>query len=146
MEPFRIEPRIPAAAYKTYSLAAPLESHFRQASCAEIDCPQYLNGWVTILDAGDDDGRERIDYVRRHSGRRFREEPGVGSLVRFVFEPGQTCFRAHRKALEREPFYVVRAGDHRAHLGLIREHVNGEDFVDDFANHQQDIADRREQG
>jgi len=61
-----------------------------------------LNGWQTILPASD---TANVGYIRR-SGLGFREE-AEGQLVRFVFEPGQECFKGragdHRVPVERDP-------------------------------------------
>lgn len=138
-------PKAGIAAYKTYQLIAPISTHFRRATCAEVDCPGYLNGWRTTLAADD----ERCDYIRRHSGRRFTEERTADGMVTFHFSPGQMCFRAgeHVKSLEREPLYIVRDGDHRGNpTGHRRLHVNGADWIDDFGTHQQRIADEHQAG
>ena len=69
-------------------------------------------------------------------------------LTEFTFEAGQTCFVEHRVPLEREPLYVVRDGDWRGNpRGTApRIHTRPDDWVDDFAEHQQRLADRFEQG
>jgi hypothetical protein len=42
---------------------------------------------------------------------------------------------------------VVRGGDWRGNpTGYRRQHVNGEDWRDDFGEHQQNVADRIERG
>lgn len=134
-----------ANAFKTYQLLAPRSSHFRPATCAEVDCPHYLQGWTTTLAVDD----ERCDYIRRHSGRHFTEERTADGMVAFHFPAGQMCFRAsqHVKSLEREPIYIVRDGDFRGNpTGHKRLHVNGADWVDDFGTHQQRIHDQHEAG
>ena len=80
----------------------PRETHWREASCREVGCNQYLNGWQTVLPVND---IANVGYIRR-SGLGFREE-GEGQLVRFIFEPGQECFKGraggHRMPVERDP-------------------------------------------
>ena len=80
----------------------PKDSHWREASCREVDCTQYISGWQTVLPAND---IANVGYIRR-SGLGFREE-SEGQLVRFIFEPGQECFegraRPHRTLIERDP-------------------------------------------
>jgi hypothetical protein len=80
----------------------PRETHWREASCREVGCNQYLNGWQTVLSTND---IANVGYIRR-SGLGFREER-EGQLVRFIFEPGQECFKGraggHRTPVERDP-------------------------------------------
>ena len=140
----RITPAMDAANYKTYQIAAPLSTHFRPASCVEVDCPDHLNGWrvrkaLISEHAMADINTARYAFIEVD----FDGEPFL------VFEAGQPCFRAseHRVPLEREPLYLVRGGDFRGNpRGEQLTHTRPEDWVDDFANHQQSLADRMEQG
>lgn len=146
--PFRIEPRLPTQAMKTYQVVAPRapeEDFWRPASCAEVDCPPHLHGWKTILPAG----REDLLHAARTSGRRHTETRLDGGLVEFVFEAGQPCFQAHahRARTARPELYVVRGGDWRGNPhGTERLHTRPEDWVDDFATHQDQLAARVEHG
>lgn len=147
MEPNRIEPQLPVEAMTTYSVAAPIPTHFRPASCAEAECPNMQLGWRTVVDLGTALGVHQASYIEHESGRRFTKETGPHHMVTYTFEPGQKCFAQHQVSLEREPLYIVRGGDWRGNpRGEVRHHANGEDFVDDFANHQRTLADRLEQG
>jgi hypothetical protein len=142
-----IVPRLGAEHFKTYQIVAPLSTHFRPATCREVECAGYTGGWrTTVLPDS-----PQANYIRRSSGRRFTEEPnpnGDGTVV-FTFPAGQQCFRAseHRKSLEREPLYVVKGGDFRGDpRGEQAQRMNAPDWVDNFAEHQQGLADRIEQG
>ena len=81
----------------------PKDSHWREVSCREAGCAQYIGGWQTVLSASD---TVNIEYIRR-SGMRFKEEYDDRYLIRFIFEPGQECFTSqasgHRIPLERDP-------------------------------------------
>ena len=83
----------------------PRETHWREASCREVECGQYLNGWQTVLPAND---TANIGYIKR-SGMGFKEEV-EGQLVRFIFGPGQECFKGraggHRIPIERDPILL----------------------------------------
>ena len=83
----------------------PRETHWREASCREVGCGQYLNGWQTVLPAND---TANIGYIKR-SGMGFGEEV-EGQLVRFIFGPGQECFKGraggHRIPIERDPILL----------------------------------------
>lgn len=136
----RIAPVGPVRAYQTFSVTAPLATHFRPATCEEIECEAMRNGWITRAQSD-----EQSEYIRRHSGRTFVErEPGV-----FVFAPGQICFAAasHRMRLEREEIYTVRDGDWRGNpTGHIRKHTRSDLWVEEFAEHQDFIKTIQERG
>lgn len=141
----RITPNLPAAAYQTYELAVPLPTHWRPATCAEIDCPAYLYGWATTVlpDSAD-------EALIRRAGRHFTVERTPDGFLRFVFPAGQPCFAAsaHRVQVEREPLYLVRGGDFRGNPRRIptRVHADATDWVDDFGEHQLRIAESIERG
>lgn len=146
---FRITPAVGAHAYKTYEIRAPLSTHWRPASCAEAGCEQHERGWRSVIDESTELGQRQAHYIRRESGRRFTEEQQGPGVTAFVFEAGQTCFAAskHRVRVGRPELYVVRGGDWRGNpAGLPTVTRSVDDWVDDFGEHQQRIADRIEQG
>ena len=149
-QPFRVAPHLPAAAMKTYQILAPAGTHWRAATCAEVDCGAYLHGWATRVDEATDMGARQAHYIRRQSGRAFSAARDEAGLTVFTFPPGQRCFRAsdHRVRLDRAEFFVVRDGDWRGNPRGTqpRQHVRAADWVDDFANHQQALANRLERG
>jgi len=143
----RITPALPVEAVQTYAIRAPKATHTRSGSCAEADCPNLQHGWRSVIDEATDLGAAQAAYIRRESGRKFTEERDLAGLTVFTFEPWQRCFAEHIVPLEREPFYVVRGGDWRGNpRGEVRRHVRADDWVEDFAEHQQTLADRLEQG
>ena len=87
-----------------WRITKPASSHFREASCAEVDCPQYLLGWMTVVPADDIDNIMAI----RGSDLIFREESD-GQIVRFTFGAGQECFtgrgQGHLISMDREPWF-----------------------------------------
>ncbi|MEA5366103.1 hypothetical protein VA596_41705 [Amycolatopsis sp., V23-08] len=146
------EPLLPPDAKKTYSIKAPRETHWRTASCAEVECEGREHGWVMLIDETTELGQRQAHYIRKVSGRRFRAETENG-LTSFTFEPGQTCFTEHEVPLGKPELYVVRDGDLRETLqqvgqrkGNVRVHTRPEDWADDFATHQQKIADAIQEG
>lgn len=86
-----------------FGLARPLATHWRRATCAEVDCPHFIWGWETLVDEGTDFGKMQAGYIRHKSGREFKEEVLANGLTRFEFHAGQRCFREHKMPLEREP-------------------------------------------
>lgn len=142
----RIQPLMPAAAYKTYSVVAPLGSHFRPATCAEVNCLHYVNGWRVRIEALTPD----LLHAARNSGRTYTEQQIAEGETYLVFPPGQPCFRArdHRTRIDRPELYVVRDGDHRGNPRgtKARLHQRAADWQEDFAEHQQKLADEIKKG
>ncbi|WP_346163568.1 hypothetical protein [Streptomyces bangladeshensis] len=143
---FRIEPQMGAESYKTYAMVSPLSSHFRPATCAEVDCPHYLNGWRVRVE-----GLAPQDiHAAKTSGRRWIEQRVADGETWLVFEAGQPCFKAsqHRTRVDRPPLYIVRDGDHRGNPRgtKARLHQRAADWQEDFAEHQQKLADEIRKG
>ena len=137
-QPFRIEPSLPPAAYKTYAIHSPQ----RDATCAEADCPAHRNGWVTLVPSGG----PAADYIRTLSGRRFTEEQKDGGLTRFTFEAGQQCFEQHRLPAEGRERFRERDGDWRGNpTGRVIEH-SAAGWTDSFGEHQERLAQTLERG
>lgn len=146
----RIEPNLPAAAYKTYAIVAPRATHFTPATCAQVDCPDYLGGWKSVIDERSELGQRQAYYIRKQSGRAFTEVRGEDGLTVFTFEAGQQCFKAsqHVRRLDKPELFIVRDGDFRGNpRGTpARQHARAQDWVEDFAEHQQGLADAHQKG
>lgn len=143
-----IEPNMPASAYKTYRIVSPIATHYRPATCAEVGCEPYQRGWVTTIDEGTELGQRQAHFIRANRGG-FTETRTEGGLTEFRFEAGQRCFASdsHRVSLDRPELYLVQGGDWRGNpTGYRRQHANAADWVDDFGEHQQRLADLRERG
>lgn len=150
MTVFRLEPALPAHAYKTYSFTRPLRTHWRAATCDETACPAYLNGWVTRVDEATDLGRGQAAYIRRDRTRSHAETRAADGLTEFSFPAGQRCYRAseHRLPLERDPVFTVRGGDYRGNPMQVQTWVcrTADEWQDDFAGHQEMLADAIRKG
>lgn len=141
----RIEPQGPAQAYKTYQLLQPLATHFRLATCVEVDCQAYLHGWKTVIDESTELGQRQAHYITHESGRRYVREPiNSDGPVTYVFEAGQQCFAQHQQPLEREPLAIVKDGDWR--MSQNPRQLRTEDWVDDFQIHQDKLHTQLERG
>jgi len=128
---------MPTGAYQTYALYAPRATHHERVSCGEAGCPEHARGWVSLIDERTDLGAAQAHYIRHDSGRSYKEERTRDGLIEFRFAPGQRCFRQHWRRNGREALCVVRGGDWRSHLGMIRDHGTRADlWVEDFAEHQ----------
>lgn len=144
---YRPDPQLPVTAVQTYAIHAPRSTHFVDATCVQVECADWQNGWRSRIDERTELGMGQAYYIRKESGRSFREEKDEQGLTVFTFAPGQRCFRGpHRRRLDRPEIYVVRNGDWRANLGLKRQHVRAADWVEDFALHQQAVANRQQRG
>jgi hypothetical protein len=142
----RPDPLLPASAYKTYSIVAPLSTHHRPATCAEVDCPPYLNGWRVRVETLTPEDLHLV----KNAGRKWVERRVAEGETWLVFEAGQPCFKAseHRTRLDRPELFIVRDGDHRGNPRRtpVRQHVRPGDWVEDFAEHQQGLADAHQEG
>lgn len=134
--------------YKTFQIVTPLATHFRPATCDEVECSHYLNGWETSVDESTDLGQGQAHYVRKESGRRFSERREAGLTV-FTFEAGQRCFQSynHRTRLERPEIFISRDGDRRGNpTGRATKHTHPDHWVEEFAEHQDRIKTEIERG
>jgi hypothetical protein len=142
---FRLEPNMPVQAYQTFQVASPIETHWRPATCQEYGCEQYASGWRVRVE-----GLAPADlHAIRTSGRQFRQVDVAEGETWLVFEPGQACFKAptHRVPLGRPELFIVRGGDHRGNpTGYSYQHSGAEPWLDQFATHQDKLAEVIERG
>lgn len=146
---YRPDPALPASAMKTYGIVAPKSTHFRPATCEEVDCSAYLNGWKTVIDESTELGQSQAHYIRTESGRRFHRDPvNSDGPVTYLFEAGQRCFAQHELRLDRPEVYVVRDGDWRGNPRGTNPliHKDPQAWIDDFGEHQERLADQLERG
>ncbi len=138
----RMDPVGPVTAYRTYKVGAP-PSHYRPATCAEVDCDDWRNGWTMIVGTAD----HAVLHAVRSSGRPYKETIGPFSVT-FDFEPGVPCRTpSEHRILERPELYVVRAGDWRGNpTGFRRQHTKPEFWLEEFGEHQQNLAAMVERG
>jgi hypothetical protein len=143
----RIQPQGPVNAYKTYEIARPMATHWRKATCAEVECSAHVNGWQTFVDESTDQGQAQAYYIRRESGRGFTETFNEHGITEFTFGAGQTCFSSgddgHRLPLDREAFFMVQRGDWRKRIGDRFTHGSPDSWVNDFGEHQDQLARRQ---
>lgn len=145
----RPAPKMPAAAYQTYRVAAPLTTHFYVATCEQAACEQMRYGWQSIIDESTNLGEMQAHYIRRESGRKFTAEKQPDGLTVFTFSAGQPCFQEHRLRIEDKPEIFLReGGDWRGDplgIGVFR-HTRPEHWQEDFALHQDKLARAQERG
>lgn len=138
--------KAPVQSMRTYQIDQPISTHYRVATCAEVDCPRRAAGWRMGFDLTDPERLAAARWIRDHSGRTMTAEV-LGDKVTLTFPAGQDCFTTHRVPLEREPFYVVRAGDFRGNPTRERtRHANADTFVDAWENDLDKLNTVRERG
>lgn len=146
----RITPQLPPGAMSTYRVAVPLATHWRQATCEEVECPAMVHGWRTILDEQSDRGAAQAHYIRRESGRMFTEQKNEAGLTVFTFSAGQPCFgqASHRVRIERPEIYLRLGGDWRGNPNRVQpyRHVRPSEWVEDMNQNQERIIERRNRG
>lgn len=150
-----IEPRMGPESYKSYVLAQPLATHWRTftvdeiragTACETVRCQDYAKGWQIRVEGLPPE----LVAAARQSKRRYRELHVAAGETWLVFEAGQPCFQAikHRAPIGRPPLYLVRDGDTRGNPRgtKTRQHQRPQFWVEDFAEHQQTLADAQKRG
>lgn len=139
----RIDPLHPVQAYQTYSITQPADVLVK-AACEQVGCEAWAHGWESVIDETTPLGRSQAAYIRTQSGRTFREQKTAAGLTAFRFEARQRCFAEHKT---RPELYAVRDGDWRGNpTGKQRQHTRPIDWVEDFGENQQRIADQQQKG
>jgi len=146
-EPFRLEPAMPVQDYKTYQILSPLSTHWRLASCEEVDCEHYRSGWRVRVEGLPPE----MVHTAKSSGRKYVEQHVADGETWLVFEAGQPCFKAsqHRVPVGRPSLFLTRPGDWRGNpegRGAVYRHTRPEFWFEDFAGHQDRIATQIEKG
>lgn len=147
------------AAMKTYQVSSPRETHYRDATCAEVDCRNHAKGWVTVIDEATDLGAKQARYIRsvcRPAGAavvikvraRYTEAKTPAGWTEFTFGPGQECFTPHKVPVGRPELYVVRDGDWRGNPRRTEpyRHTRAEYWVEDMQGHLDGIRTIAERG
>lgn len=119
-----------------YALSKPISTHRRPASCEEVNCKHWRQGWQMHIMEGTPVG-DRQKHLVKLSGRKFVRTQESPTNFLYTFEAGQTCFGAHSVPIERPAIYLVRQG-----AGPVKQHVNPEDWVDDFSTHLDKIREQ----
>ena len=144
----RIQPQGPPQAYQTFAIRRPRAPEaWVPASCEDVDCPAWTNGWVTRVPWGSD-----MAEAVMASGRPFTETTVPGRPEReFMFPPGTPCFQASRHRKMARPdipdLFVVRDGDWRGNpTGVRRVHQRPDDWVEHLQETTARVADEIEKG
>lgn len=137
----RLVPEIGPEHYKSYSLAAPLETHWKNATCEEYECDEFVYGFVLTVDISTQMGERQYDYITHDRSRKYSMQKVDATVFKFVYGPGNEGFGAkhgeHKVGLGRTPLLLVEEGDFRGNpRGTpARVHVREQDWAEDFALH-----------
>lgn len=151
----KVSPRVRAGIgpehFKSYAVSAPVSTHWRPGTCEEYECDDYLHGFVFTCDLSTELGQSQYYYLTHDKERRYSIQRPSENIVKFIYGPGNRCFsrtgEPHYVPVGRPPFYLVHGGDWRGNpRGDQMVHRRVEDWIDDFANHQDKIATRTQRG
>jgi hypothetical protein len=140
--PSRPDPYSHPGNYQSYRITFGSDVKLKGA-CELVRCEAWQFGWTTTVDEATELGGQQANYIRHLSGRDFKEQRTEAGLTVFTFSPHQRCFAEHTTTPN---FFLVRAGDYRQNLGLIRQHTNGRDWAEDMGEHMQNLADEHTKG
>lgn len=141
----RIPPQGRVQDYKTYQIVSPLKTHWRAATCPEVQCAEYERGWKLRVEGL----APEMLHAAKTSGRKYTELNISATENWLVFEAGQPCFRArlHKKLLDKQEIFIARDGDFRGNpTGNYRKHTRPEFWLEDFQEHQDKVARQIERG
>lgn len=132
--------------YKSYAMRAPLATHWRPADCEEYECHPFLHGFVTTVDVGTELGKKQYYYLSHDKSRKASIQRVSQTIFKFVYGPGNRCFAYsdHRVPIGKPPLLLVIGGDWRGNPRSLRTivHRTKENWVEDFALHQNKIVER----
>lgn len=141
----RIPPQGRVQDYKTYQIVSPISTHWEPATCAQVDCPEYRNGWRVRIEGLPPE----MVHAARTTGRKFMELEVAHNEHWLVFEAGQPCFRAsqHRRLLDKQEVFIARDGDFRGNpTGNVRRHTRPEFWVEDMAENLDNLRALHKRG
>ncbi len=135
--------RMPRGAYRNYAIRAPRKTHMRPATCQEVDCPAYANGWEIQKELL----TPELLYAATNSGRRFREERVAEGRTLLKFYAGQPCFASHEVSLERPAFFYAGPGRNETFsIHRATQFQRPEDWQDDMQTNLDVVRKIRERG
>lgn len=137
--------------YQSYTASMPLSSHWRRALCEEVDCSDFLSGFVFTCDISNELGVKQYQYLAKQDKDRSPSIQRVSEhIFKFVYKPGTPCMKRgdHRLPIGKEPIFLVRGGDWRGNPRQIatRRHTSAEFWVEDFAQNQDRITTTIQKG
>jgi hypothetical protein len=103
------------------------KDHFINVSCKQVDCEQFLNGWITRIPI--DSPQEQ--YIKRDKTRQWIAVKVDDETMNYFFEAGQRCFRTHTVKLERGPYLTINQNGRESER-LRRAHMDFDEWTTRF--------------
>lgn len=113
----------------------------RRATCEEVDCVWFRDGFGTRVDESTPDGARLGARLRLDPTRPAPQEWREGAHTVFAWPAGTPCLSADQHVIETMQLYLVKP-----HRRGVRGHVRAEDWVDEFGTNQQNLAEIRARG
>jgi hypothetical protein len=153
--------QLPEHLQRGFHILAPRDTHWRPATCAEVECDRYVYGFDVRIDESDllpMGGAERAAWIRTQAklpgGKRYTEEwREPNGITVFKFPPGLIAWGAehedHRVRIDRPELFVA---SHINDSGrrVVQRHDGAEagavNWVDQFATHQDELASEHAKG
>lgn len=142
----RPTPRNPVTQVDTYSISSPRATHWKPATCAQVECDQYKFGFESLVDESTERGQRQAHYIRHDTGRSHREHRNWSgpSMTLFVFPPGTPGFgHEHKVPNGRPEIFRRRRGDFRGcpDPSATVQFSSAQSFVDDSGERFEKIRD-----
>lgn len=137
---------------RSWSVRAPLSTHWKPATCAEFECDEYMYGFSITLLRDHEKFEAQYHYITHDRSRRYSMQQPDANRVVFVYGPGNAgmglAHAQHKVPIGRPPLLLVADGDWRGNpRGTpARRHVRVEDWIDDSANHLDKIRTAYQKG
>lgn len=143
----RWEPQAPAWAYNTYQIVSPLSTNFRKATCEEVQCVRYLEGWrIPVAKLTQQLYKDATTLGPKYSRETVDGEDWL------VYPAGQTCFDGllgkHRVRIDSRPQFYRKGGDYRGNPRNVKPVRFGDlqSWVDSMGEQLDKIHERIERG
>jgi len=131
---------------KTYQIRAPLATHWRSATCEEVGCEFFADGWRLRKELLTDRDIYTIGQIRH-----YVELDVADGETWLVFSPGTPCLKQwatgqlfteghHKLPVGRLGIYRLQPGDWRQYTSRPYVFDKADQWCDDFATHQDRLA------
>ena len=143
----RVAPKMDVQAYQTYGIARPKRTHWKLATCAQVDCPRRERGWRQTIDLNTPLGQDQARYIKTHAGRSYTKVGQMNGVVELEFAAGQDCFTEHRVPLDRDSLFTLRRGDWRGNpTGQAPQVLSPIAWRDNYGENQEKLAELAKRG
>lgn len=125
---------VPIDHYKLKQRKAPRS---RLATCAEVECWPFVNGFELPIDEATPLGQQQAHYLRTDRSRPKPVEQRAAGVTTFRYPPGTKCFASESPEhwVEVDQFFIARG-----------QHVRPAEWVGRFEENQGAIAERIARG